>query len=156
LRAEPDLVNQWLAASGASPGPGKGTTVEKLVLVVDDEAEDRNALMSHLERHGYELMTAATGREALEQIAARCPRAVVLDLGLPDMDAFEVARTIRANSDRCHPALLLIHPADPQDRDVFRGFQFGSDFQGVKHACLDDLTRFLARVFENWERYGRP
>jgi CheY-like chemotaxis protein len=130
--------------------------VERLVLVVDDEAVDRDALKSHLERQGYELMTAASGREALEQIATRCPDAVVLDLGLPDMDAFEVAKTIRANSERCHPALLLIHPADPPEMAVFRGFQLGSDFQGVKHACLDDVTCLLARLFESWERYGRP
>jgi CheY-like chemotaxis protein len=130
--------------------------VKKLVLVVDDEAADRDALKSHLEQQGYELMTAASGREALEQIAARCPAAVVLDMGLPDMDAFEVAKTIRANSERCEPALLLIHPAVPSDTVVFRGFQLHSDFQGVKHACLDDLTRILARVQESGERHGRP
>jgi CheY-like chemotaxis protein len=70
----------------------KRTTVEKLVLVVDDEAVDRDALKSHLERQGYEITTAAGGLEALQQIEARCPRVVVLDLGLPDMDGFEVAK----------------------------------------------------------------
>src|SRR5262249_4602596 len=135
----------------------KQTIREKLVLVVDDEAVDRDALASHLERHGYEVMTAASGREALGQIAARCPGAVVLDLGLPDMDAFEVGKTIRANSEECHPALLLIHPPHPPDLEIFRGFALGSDFQGVKHdAWLEDLTRFLARLFESWETHGRP
>ncbi len=127
----------------------------RLVWLVDDEATERDALKSHLERQGYKVMTAASGREALERIAIRCPDAVVLDLGLPNTDAFEVARTIRANSEQCRPALLLIHPADPPDVDVFRGFRLGSDFQGVKHTCLDDLTRLLARIFEGWERYGR-
>jgi CheY-like chemotaxis protein len=101
-------------------------------------------------------MTAAGGREALEQISARCPRAVLLDLGLPDEDTFEVAKTIRADSKRCHPALLLIHPADPPDMVIIRGFLLSSDFQGIKHACVDDLTRFLARIFESWERYSCP
>src|SRR5690242_11423215 len=111
----------------------KPTTREKRVLVVDDEAADRNALASHLVRQGYEVVTAASGREALERIAERCPGAVVLDLGLPDMDAFEVGKTIRANAGRCNPALLLIHPSDPPDTEVIRGFMLGSDFQGVKH-----------------------
>jgi DNA-binding response OmpR family regulator len=131
-------------------------TTERLVLVVDDEAVDRNALKSHLEQQGYIVMTAASGREALEQIAVRCPGAVVLDLGLPDMDAFEVGRMIRANAEQCNPALLLIHPAEPPDEMVFRGFSLGSDFQGVKHVSLAELTTFLARIFESWERYGPP
>jgi DNA-binding response OmpR family regulator len=86
-------------------------------------------------------------------MAARRPDAVVLDLGLTDMDAFEVARTIRA--DYKGTALLLIHPPDWTDMAVIRGFQVSADFQVVK-PCLDDLTRMLARVFESWERYGRP
>jgi CheY-like chemotaxis protein len=132
-------------------------TVERVVLIVDDEDVDREALKSHLEGQGYQVMTAASGREALEQTAARCPGAVVLDLGLPDMDGFEVARTIRAISEQWHPplqwppALLLIHPTEPPDETIFRGFQLHSDFQGVKHVCLDDLTRFLARIFESRE-----
>jgi DNA-binding response OmpR family regulator len=134
----------------------KRTTAEKLILVVDDEAEDRDALQSHLERLGYEVMTAASGRETLDQISVRCPNAVVLDLGLPDMDAFEVGKTIRANAERCNPALLLIHPTDPPDTAVIQGFMLGSDFQGVKHTGLDDLIRFLARLFESWEQYGPP
>src|SRR5687768_5774987 len=111
------------ATMGAEAAMAKRATVEKLILIVDDEAADRDALQSHLERQGYQVMTAASGREALEQIAARCPGAVVLDLGLPDMDAFEVAQMIRANSEQCHPALLLIHSTDPPDLAVIRGFQ---------------------------------
>ena len=134
----------------------KRTTVENLVLVVDDEAADRDALQSHLEQQGYEVMTAASGREALEQIAARCPSAVVLDLGLPDMDAFEVGKTIRGNADRCNPALLFIHPSHPTDTEVFRGFALGSDWQGVKPVHLDELATFLARIFKSWEKYSPP
>jgi DNA-binding response OmpR family regulator len=125
--------------------------MERLVLVVDDEAADRDALKLHLEQQGYEVMAAASGREALEQIEARCPVAVVLDMGLPDMDAFEVARTIRANAKQCNPALLMLHPEAPLDETIFRGFALGSDFQGTKHVDLDLLTRFVARVFESRE-----
>jgi DNA-binding response OmpR family regulator len=101
-------------------------------------------------------MAAATGREALEQIAARCPSAVVLDMALPDMDAFEVARAIRANAKQCNPALLLLHPPEPPDETVFRGFALGSDFQGVKQTDLHRVTTFLKRLFESWEQYGQP
>jgi two-component system response regulator VicR len=134
----------------------KRTTMEKLVLVVDDEAVDRDAVKSHLEQQGYEVMTAAGGLEALQQIEARCPRVVILDLGLPDTDGFEVAKTIRTNAEQCNPALMLIHPTYPPDTEVFRGFALGSDWQGYKPVRLDELGTFVARIFDCWERYGRP
>jgi DNA-binding response OmpR family regulator len=130
--------------------------MEKLVLIVDDEATDRDALHSQLDRQGYEVMTAAGGQEALQQIEMRCPRVVILDLGLPDIDGIEVAKTIRANAERCNPALMLIHPACPPDAEVFRGFALNSDWQGYKPVDLDELAIFVARIFDCWERYGRP
>lgn len=134
----------------------KRTTVEKLVLVVDDEATDRDALQSHLERQGYEVMTAAGGQEALQQIAMRCPRLVILDLGLPDMDGFEVAKTIRANAERCDPALMLIHPSMPGGAGTFRGFTVGADCQVTKPVHLIEIAVFVRRIFDSFELYRDP
>ena len=134
----------------------KRTTVEKPALVVDDEAVDRDALKSHLERQGYEVMTAAGGLEALQQIEARCPRVVILDLGLPDMDGFEVAKTIRANAAWRNTALMLIHPTCPPDTEVFRGFALSSDWQGYKPVRLDELGTFVDRIFDSWKEYDHP
>jgi two-component system, OmpR family, KDP operon response regulator KdpE len=65
------------------------------VLVVDDEAAMSRALRINLRARGYEVATARTGREALAEARAHPPNAVILDLGLPDVDGVEVIRELR-------------------------------------------------------------
>ena len=60
------------------------------VLVVDDEPEIRRALRTGLGYHDFEVRAVATGEEGLAQVAAWRPDVVLLDLGLPGMDGFEV------------------------------------------------------------------
>ena len=66
-----------------------------VVLVVEDDPQMRSVLMVALRSHGYEVIAAETGSQALRQIAARIPDAVLLDLGLPDMDGLEVTERVR-------------------------------------------------------------
>jgi two-component system, OmpR family, KDP operon response regulator KdpE len=68
------------------------------VLVVDDEPEILRCLRPALSACGFEMLPAATGREALQAIAARAPDIVLLDLGLPDMDGKDVIAQARAFS----------------------------------------------------------
>ena len=56
------------------------------ILVVDDEPQILRALRASLGAHGYDVLTAANGEEALAQAAASSPDCMVLDLGLPDID----------------------------------------------------------------------
>ncbi|MCC5023064.1 MAG: response regulator [Candidatus Synoicihabitans palmerolidicus] len=60
------------------------------ILSVDDEPDVTDIIAFNLRRHGYEVSTAATGREALDAIATRRPDLVLLDLMLPDVDGFAV------------------------------------------------------------------
>ena len=73
--------------------PGLG---QPLVLVVDDEAPITRALSAALSARGYKADVAMTGQQALDQTALRDPAAVILDLGLPDLDGIEVLRRIRS------------------------------------------------------------
>lgn len=66
------------------------------MLVVEDDLVMRKVLRVALSSHGYEVVEAATGAQALAQMRSRCPDAMLLDLGLPDMDGVEVARLARA------------------------------------------------------------
>ena len=66
------------------------------ILVVDDEPQMHRFLGPALNAAGYEPVRAETGRQALAEIARRPPDAVVLDLGLPDMDGQDVLRQARA------------------------------------------------------------
>lgn len=66
------------------------------VLIVDDDASTRELLRLLLEQHGYRCAEARDGREALARIHEESPRCVLLDLLMPDLDGFTVARTLRA------------------------------------------------------------
>jgi two-component system KDP operon response regulator KdpE len=66
-----------------------------MILVVDDEPAIRRLLSGVLKRAGYAVIEAATGREALRLVPARRPAAVLLDLGLPDLDGLEVLEQLR-------------------------------------------------------------
>ncbi len=77
-----------------------------LVLVVDDVAETRQLMRRILERDHIRVLEAASGEEAIRTIAGSRPEAVVLDLRLPGMSGFDVARTVRANPDCNTPSCL--------------------------------------------------
>jgi len=65
------------------------------ILAVDDEPDITDLARFHLERVGYKIMTAASGRAALESIQRRRPDLVLLDLMLPDIDGFGVCEILR-------------------------------------------------------------
>jgi two-component system, OmpR family, KDP operon response regulator KdpE len=86
-------------APKAAPGPVTGPAVAPApaarVLIVDDEPAMLRALLINLRARRYDVTTAPTGRAALAEAARRPPDAVILDLGLPDVDGVEVIRELR-------------------------------------------------------------
>ena len=79
----------------------------KCVLVVDDDAQVRQAIRWALEDEGLAVLTAASGREALALSVERLPDLVVLDLTLPEMDGYAVARSLRAEHGQPFPILVI-------------------------------------------------
>jgi len=67
------------------------------LLVVDDEPSVRRLLRTTLAGHGYRILEAASGQAALDMLARERPDAVLLDLGLPDLDGLEVIRRLRGS-----------------------------------------------------------
>ena len=94
-----------------------------IVLLVDDEAEMRRALRPSLRSHGYQLVEAATGREALAQAAGRNPDVILLDLGLPDGDGLDVVRELRTFTQ----APIIVISARGQERDKVAALDLGAD-----------------------------
>jgi two-component system catabolic regulation response regulator CreB len=93
------------------------------ILIVEDEPTIADTLVYALKTEGFEPLWCATGREALAMLAARTIALVVLDVGLPDVNGFELCKTIRARS--AVPVLFLTARADEIDRIV--GLEIGGD-----------------------------
>ncbi len=93
------------------------------VLVVDDEPQLVRVLRGYLEQAGYRVVTAHAGPEAMAQFQSRRPDLVLLDLNLPGMDGFEVARAIRRQGDT--PIIMLTARVEETDRLI--GLELGAD-----------------------------
>jgi len=84
------------------------------ILVVDDEKAIRSFLRASLSSQGYNIFESATGAEALEKSVTSHPDAVILDLGLPDMDGLEVTKEIRKRSKM--PIIILSVREEAMDK----------------------------------------
>ena len=113
---------------------------EPLVLVVDDEATVRQALERALRLEGFAVSTAAGGRAALEEVAARPPAVVVLDVMMPDLDGVSVVRRMRADGVDV-PVCILSARDEVADRVA--GLQAGADDYLVKPFAIAELTARL-------------
>jgi two-component system response regulator MprA len=110
------------------------------LLVVDDDRGLREVLRRALTLAGYEVRLAQTGADALAQIADGEPEAVVLDIGLPDIDGLEVCRLLRAEGNRV-PVLMLTARDAVSDR--IDGLDAGADDYLVKPFDIDELRARL-------------
>jgi len=87
------------------------------VLAVDDEPDLLRALVLNLTNRGYQVSTAATGRDAIAQATRQPPDLLVLDLGLPDIDGLEVIRQLHSHQPDL-PILVLSARTSSQDKVV--------------------------------------
>jgi DNA-binding response OmpR family regulator len=99
------------------------------ILVVDDEPSIIDLATLYLEGEGFSVRRAATGREALEQVAAATPDLVILDIMLPEMSGWEVCKALRAQHAQL-PVIMVTARGDAVDRVV--GLELGADDYVVK------------------------
>jgi two-component system KDP operon response regulator KdpE len=112
------------------------------VLVVDDEAAILRFLRPALEANNYEMASSGTVAESTRRIAAEPPDIVVLDLGLPQLDGFEVIRRIRAEAET--PILVVTGRKEAQD--LLRCFNLGSDDFIPKPFEFNELTARIRAI----------
>jgi two-component system KDP operon response regulator KdpE len=93
------------------------------LLVVEDDAAMRGVVSLALRSHGYDVKEAATGADALDQIQARTPDAVLLDLGLPDIDGFVVTACIR----QTHDFPIIVLSARSEEQHQVRALDSGAN-----------------------------
>ncbi|QIG43675.1 response regulator transcription factor [Nocardioides anomalus] len=109
------------------------------VLVVDDEPALARALAINLRAHGWEVVTAADGRSALDAAATTHPDVVVLDLGLPDMDGTEVIAGLRGWTSV--PIVVLSARQDGEDK--VEALDLGADDYVTKPFAMNELMARL-------------
>jgi DNA-binding NarL/FixJ family response regulator len=118
------------------------TTTENAVLIVDDDANFRRMVAHVLARAGMPSVQAPNGEEALKLAASSRPNAVLLDVGLPDIDGFEVCRELRDLFGDGLPVLFVSgERVEAHDRSA--GLLLGGDDYLVKPVDPDEL---LARI----------
>jgi CheY-like chemotaxis protein len=113
------------------------------VLVVDDNADQALVLALLLRARGHEVRTAHSGPAALEESVAFRPQAVVLDIGLPGMDGYEVARRLRQLPE-LRGALLVALTGYAQEEDRRRAREAGFNQYLIKPVEPDVLYQAVA------------
>lgn len=112
------------------------------VLVVDDTPMNVKMLADILWFKGYEVITAAGGKEGLAKIESDCPDIVLLDVMMPDLDGYAVCRAIRANPQTAMLPVVMVTALDPVAERV-KGLEAGADDFLAKPINQPEL---LARV----------
>src|SRR5882757_9845069 len=129
------------AAADASAAP----QVRRRILVADDNSDALESLATLLELGGHEVFSAANGALALESAEQNLPEVALLDIGMPKLDGYEVARRIRAQPWGRSITLVAL-TGWGQESDRRRSGEAGFDSHMVKPLDLDKLTELLGRL----------
>ncbi|MCC6175546.1 MAG: response regulator transcription factor [Chloroflexi bacterium] len=122
------------------------------ILVVDDERNIVQLARLYLRNEGYQVETAANGREALEKVRQVTPSLVLLDLMLPEMDGWEVCKQLRKSSDI--PIIMLTARDDDVDKVV--GLELGADDYVTKPFNPRELVARVKAVLRRTEGARTP
>jgi len=143
----PLLLETTQSANGSqsSARTDAAPPVRRRILVADDNADALETLATVLELGGHEVFSAANGSLALESAERHLPEVALLDIGMPLLDGYEVARRIRAQAWGKRITLVAL-TGWGQDSDRRRSQEAGFDSHLVKPLDLEKLTQLLARL----------
>jgi two-component system OmpR family response regulator len=124
------------------------------VLAVDDEMHITELLSMGLGMQGFEVGRAATGREALTAVESRRPDLIVLDVMLPDLDGFEVARRLRQAEGAGNRVPIIFLTARDTTQDKIEGLRLGSDDYVTKPFSIEELIERVKAVLRRSSGVG--
>ena len=123
------------------------------ILVVEDDPDIAALVARYLEKAGFTVDIASTGRDALTAMAARPPSLLVLDLMLPQVDGLEICRAVRANERTADvPIIILTARAEESDRIV--GLEIGADDYMAKPFSPNELVARVRALLRRAQRVG--
>ena len=114
------------------------------ILIIEDNADARDALRILLELDGHVVEAAGEGTEGLQIAQAHDPDIALVDIGLPGLDGFEIARRLRASGSRRPVLVALTGYSEPEDRR--RAAEAGFDSLLVKPVDPSTLSRLLSTL----------
>ena len=121
------------------------------MLLVEDNEESREGLSRHLNRRGFEVLTAADGRQGVETARAEAPDLILMDMSLPVLDGWEATRQLKATPQtRDIPVIALTAHAMKDDRE--RALAAGCDDYFSKPIDTRTFAPALAAVLRARER----
>jgi two-component system OmpR family response regulator len=127
---------------------------EPLVLVVDDEEHITELVAMGLGYNGFEVQRAASGRAALDAVERRRPDLIVLDVMLPDLDGFEVARRLRQAEGAGTRVPIIFLTARDTTQDKIEGLRLGSDDYVTKPFSIEELIERVKAVLRRSSGIG--
>jgi signal transduction histidine kinase/CheY-like chemotaxis protein len=136
------VVSQETAAPASSPSDGRKPTRAR---VIDNSTETAQSFALLLQRWGYEVLVAYDPLTALELAQAQPPQVVLLDIGMPHMDGYEVARRLRQREE-CKKTVLVAITGFGEEEDRRRAREAGFDYHMVKPVDPEELRQLLAQA----------
>jgi two-component system OmpR family response regulator len=132
----------------------EGADRKPFVLVVDDEEHITELVAMGLGYNGFEVERVGTGRAALAAIEKRRPDLVVLDVMLPDLDGFDVARRLRQDEGAATRVPIIFLTARDTTQDKVEGLRLGSDDYVTKPFSIEELIERVKAVLRRSSGVG--
>lgn len=121
------------------------------LLIVEDDVDISNMLRIYFSSQGYEVDVAQRGKEALEKTRHVMPHVIVLDIMLPDIDGYEVCRTLRTNTRTSHIPVIFLTQKDERS-DKLQGLELGADNYITKPFDIEELKLYVQNAIARSER----
>lgn len=121
------------------------------LLIVEDDIDISNMLRIYFTAQGYDVDTALRGSDALEKTRAGMPHLIVLDIMLPDINGYEVCRSLRMSTRTSHiPVIFLTQKDERSDR--LQGLELGADNYITKPFDIEELKLYVQNAIARSER----
>jgi two-component system alkaline phosphatase synthesis response regulator PhoP len=120
---------------------------QKRILIADDEEDVVTTLQFTLEKEGYHCLTAYDGKEALDKAKRENPDLILLDIMMPKMNGYEVARLLKFDERYKHIPIVML-TARTQEKDKEVGHETGADMYITKPFEMDDLVSTVHNILK--------
>jgi len=127
------------------------------ILVVEDDTDISNLLRIYFDSQGYKVSVASRGKEALQVCRRELPSVIVLDIQLPDIDGYEVCRSLRGSLRTSHIPILFLTQRDER-HDRIQGLELGADDYITKPFDIDEVKLRVQNAIKRaqWENLTNP